>query len=360
LADRIEDDFTEYSEGDLLSESPLVSVLVLSYNHAPYLPDAIESILKQHTSFPFEIIIGDDASTDNSLAVALDYQRRHPSVVRVLRSAANAGMHANHRRLIGAARGEYLAYCEGDDYWNPVDKLERQLVQLIEDPTVGLVHSEFSHIRRLEGDWQSLPRYWREHRVAVPEGDIFDPLCVSNFVQTCTMVLRTGLARDFLESGLPIETYLVADWALALFVAAKSNVAYIEEPLATYRQVPGSATNSGALADIIRARDSLRMVDDIRGLVGREGRALDVVRRATVERTVLVTALRGGLLHEARDAFASLLAESPSTLSRVQRFGTRLVTVSSPTLAAYARLSGRARLRRAALAYDHSPHDPAA
>lgn len=249
--------------------TPRVSVLVLAYNHGAYLADTLDSILKQKVDFAFEVLVGEDCSTDDTLSVAERYRDAHPEVVHIITSSNNVGMYENFRRLTLAARGEYIAICEGDDYWNACDKMSRQTAELDRDPRVALVHSDFDHIVEVDGRWRSLPFYWRRRGGHVPTGAVFDELIVRNFVKTCTMMTRSSLMREFLASALPLASYRVLDWPLCLFLALRGEVSFIDASLSTYRRVEGSATNLGHAADLARARSHFAMASDFCRLAGR-------------------------------------------------------------------------------------------
>lgn len=108
---------------------PLVSVFVPAYNHARFIAECLEAILGQRTDFAVEIIINDDASTDDTPAILKDYQWRYPGIVRCCFQATNLlrGHRRFEGRLHGMARGAYLAQCDGDDYWRDPDKLQKQV-----------------------------------------------------------------------------------------------------------------------------------------------------------------------------------------------------------------------------------------
>ena len=97
-------------------DTPLVSVKMITYNHGPYIADAIEGVLMQKTDFRIELVIGEDCSTDDTRQIVLNRQSEHPDVVRVVTSDRNVGMHKNGDRVLRACRGKYIAVCEGDDY----------------------------------------------------------------------------------------------------------------------------------------------------------------------------------------------------------------------------------------------------
>jgi glycosyltransferase involved in cell wall biosynthesis len=239
--------------------TPVVSVLVQAYNHAEFLSDCLDSILKQETDVPFEVLIGEDRSGDRTLAIAREYERKHPDLIKVITSTENVGMHANFRRLVDASRGTYLAICEGDDYWNTCDKLALQVDFLAERPTFGAVHTDYDHIAMVQGRWRAERSHWRKEGVRVPVGWVFPDLLLQNFIQTCTLMVRTSLVRAYMDSAVYSADYEIGDWPLCLYVSARSKVGYLDRSTATYRRVPGSATNRGAAADLKRVRSQMDM-----------------------------------------------------------------------------------------------------
>lgn len=130
----IENQVIEISAPEKLPEAPVLSVLMITYNHESYLSQALDMILTQKTDFLFEVVIGEDCSTDNTRQVALDYQRRFPDKIRVLYSPNNVGSSRNFARTLEACRGKYVAICEGDDYWTDEYKLAKQVAWLEKHP----------------------------------------------------------------------------------------------------------------------------------------------------------------------------------------------------------------------------------
>lgn len=113
------------------------SIVCVTYNQAKYIRRAIGSFLTQKTDFPFEIILADDCSTDGTSAICDEYAAKYPDVIRHIRGDYNVGGVENERRAIDAAQGEYIAVCEGDDYWTDPKKLQKQ-VEFLE------AHSDYS------------------------------------------------------------------------------------------------------------------------------------------------------------------------------------------------------------------------
>ena len=128
----------ETSQSAHLCTSPSVSVLMMTRNHQDYLEQAVQSVLSQDIDESFEILIGEDYSSDETLAIALDLQRRHPDLIRVISANSNVGITSNFLRLVAHARAPYLALLEGDDYWIHPSKLTLQLAQLRTYPQAAL------------------------------------------------------------------------------------------------------------------------------------------------------------------------------------------------------------------------------
>lgn len=105
---------------------PKISVIMLTYNHAPYLKEAIEGVLSQKTDFPFELIICNDNSSDDSDIIISEFATQYPDIIRYFNHKTNIGFVENQRFAFAQAQGKYLAYCEGDDYWTDPQKLQFQ------------------------------------------------------------------------------------------------------------------------------------------------------------------------------------------------------------------------------------------
>jgi len=113
----------------------VVSICCITYNHESFIAQAIEGFLMQKTNFNFEIIIGDDCSIDNNRKVINSYIKKHPGRIKLLSSETNIGPHRNMFRCIAAAKGQYIAKCEGDDYWSDPRKLQKQVDFLQKNPS---------------------------------------------------------------------------------------------------------------------------------------------------------------------------------------------------------------------------------
>jgi glycosyltransferase involved in cell wall biosynthesis len=105
----------------------MVSVCMITYNHEPYIRQAIDGILMQKTDFPFELFIGEDCSKDNTRQICLEYKEKYPDKIKLLCPEKNLGAQQNFIQTVNMCNGKYIAFCEGDDYWTDPMKLQKQL-----------------------------------------------------------------------------------------------------------------------------------------------------------------------------------------------------------------------------------------
>lgn len=104
----------------------LCSVCVISYNQERFIQQTLDSILSQKTDFRFELLISDDASTDNTQKIIKEYELQYPNIIRNISRSKNVGSQKNFYSTMEEAKGKYIALCEGDDYWISIDKLQNQ------------------------------------------------------------------------------------------------------------------------------------------------------------------------------------------------------------------------------------------
>ena len=118
-----------------------VSVIMPAYNTAEYISDALNSILAQNFSGEYEILVSDDASSDNTLTVLRDYVKRYPDIIKLSENERNLGLSRNCESLIKRAQGKYLAFCDSDDLWTDENKLQVQFAFMQHNEDVGMICS---------------------------------------------------------------------------------------------------------------------------------------------------------------------------------------------------------------------------
>ena len=125
---------------------PKVSVICTNYNKGKWIADAIDSFLRQKTNFEFEIILVDDCSTDESVDIIRNYGQRYPDKIRTFFNSENQGIAKTWVAICKEARGQYIARCDGDDYWIDDEKLQKQVDLLETTPNSKWSNTEFDMV----------------------------------------------------------------------------------------------------------------------------------------------------------------------------------------------------------------------
>jgi glycosyltransferase involved in cell wall biosynthesis len=211
------------------SDLPIVSVWMVTYNHESFIKQSIESVLEQKTNFPFEIIIGEDCSTDGTRKIIKQLELQYPNIIKPIYHEKNVGANRNaYEYCLPKLRGKYIACLEGDDFWTDPHKLQKQVDFLEKNPDVVLSFHNVNVInennnRFIPGKSNKEPKYygWK---------DIFHI-----HVPTLSVVFRNVL------SNFPTDVFKVynADAFLFGYLSSYGSAANLGFIGATYRQHAG-------------------------------------------------------------------------------------------------------------------------
>lgn len=194
-----------------------VSVALVTYNQERFIAQAIESVLAQRTEFPFELVIGEDDSTDATRQICIEYAKKYPETIRLLlwrrtdpaRSKYEFPWAHNLVETLKACRGEYIAALEGDDYWTDADKLSTQVRALEEDPQAVICAHRFGVSDEARGvvSEDGLETHFRgQARLTASFENFLQPYVL----QTLTVVFRRSALEGFTEKRIENDITL---WA---------------------------------------------------------------------------------------------------------------------------------------------------
>jgi len=233
---------------------PLISVKMITYNHAPYIVQAIEGVLRQNTNFPFELVIGEDCSTDGTREIVFEYEKKYPDIIRVVTSEKNVGMKKNSIRTFNACRGKYIAVCEGDDYWHRPEKLQKQADYLESHPECGLVYSSYNVYFVKEK--KQIVDYFSYRKMEIPESpNIIDIIDGKGVPLTCTVMVRRNLCKEIIELDPYLhqsDHFLMGDTQMWAEMSTRAHLHYIPETLAVHNITEESATRSKDVKKVLR------------------------------------------------------------------------------------------------------------
>lgn len=211
-----------------MSETPLASIVVITYNQEESLPVTLDSLLSQKTSFPFEIVVGDDCSKDGTRTVIADYAERFPDIVRPIYNERNLGILGNYASTLSQCRGKYRSACAGDDFWSDPEKLQLQVDIMEKNPEIGLVYTDVYMDSVATGE-QFV------HKCHDPQADLFTQLLHGCFITAPTVCYRAELLQyvdfdEFLRLGFKME-----DYPMWLSFSLHTKFFHLTRPTVTYR-----------------------------------------------------------------------------------------------------------------------------
>jgi glycosyltransferase involved in cell wall biosynthesis len=208
---------------------PLISCCIITYNHAPYIKQAIESVLNQKHNYSSEIIIADDCSTDGTTEIINEYRLQYPAIIKHIKQPVNAGASKNFISLLCAANGKYIAYLEGDDYWSSNGKLQKQIDFLEQHPDYSIC---FSNVLETFSTDLKDPRNVLHGGSGTKASTTIKDLLRGNYIQTASVVFKNKLFPYFPEWYADL---MPGDWPLHILNAQFGKIYYDDECMCVHR-----------------------------------------------------------------------------------------------------------------------------
>ena len=222
--------------------TPEVSICCITYNHAKYIRDALDGFLMQKTTFPIEIIIHDDASTDGTADIIREYEAKYPDIIKPIYQTENQYSKGVKifLSIVPLAKGKYIAVCEGDDFWTDPKKLQIQYDFMESHPDYSLcMHGKY-HLDYFKKRYYPLP-----FETISEDGEkyAYDLIMDKTGHHVQTLLLRTSILYSvFDDIKRDCTNAPMSDTQLMYHLALHGKVKFISRRMATYRLAAGSAT----------------------------------------------------------------------------------------------------------------------
>lgn len=240
------------------SKQMMVSVTCVAFNHEKYIQTTLDSFLMQDTSFPFEILINDDVSTDSTVEILKEYQRKFPNIVKPVFQTENQYSQGVNTMaiLFPYITGKYVAFCDGDDYWIDEKKLQIQVDEMQKHPEVDLCfHPSYRDINGARTE--VLGQHADENRIFPVTNSI---LGHGDFAETASMMFTATLIKS-----LPrwFETAMPGDFVSEVMGAERGGSLYINRIMSVYRSGLEEGWTEGELKKTTaERRDFLKNIDE--------------------------------------------------------------------------------------------------
>lgn len=218
-----------------MQERTLLSVIVITYNQEEYISQTLDSILSQEQGYPYEIVIGEDYSTDGTKRIIEEYAKKYPEIIKPIYNKPNLGLIKNYFNALSLCSGKYIMECAGDDYWLP-GKVKKQIEFMEANPDVGMCYG--------------VVRVWDE-KIQEFQGLIgAQRKTIQEIVQKCTIpaptvCFRNELIKKYVKEINPVEKdWLMEDFPMWLWLSKESKIQFLNEEFAVYRKIENSISHS--------------------------------------------------------------------------------------------------------------------
>ena len=246
-----------------MSQRPLISIVMITYNHERFVAQAIQSVLMQKVDFDYEFIIADDLSTDRTCQIIQQVLDQHEvtTPVRFTRHTVNKGIASNFAWALKQATGKYIAICEGDDYWTDALKLKKQVNFLEKNEDYAMACNASSEVNT----------NGHEIKVATREETVINLAMLLRegwFIRTASMVFRT----DILRKGFPdfyYEAYST-DYILQVMILKTGLCKYFPDIMSAYRRHEGGITQASYKLQLNRWITKIKLLDTLNSFTNKK------------------------------------------------------------------------------------------
>jgi glycosyltransferase involved in cell wall biosynthesis len=222
---------------------PVVSVVIPSFNRSETLGEALDSILKQSCNFEFEIVIGDDFSTDNSREILIQYQKKYPRKIKLIFQDENVGLGSNWAICVQQCHGKYITNCDNDDYWHNDHKLQIQVDYLECHLECGLLHTDYDELNVFNKKiiHNYLAKLKKEILVGYRQKEIFNGQLIVFGPSVC-------FRKELFDKHVPVNKYIelnfpIEDWPTWIILSKYTETHYLPISTMTYRVGQESLSN---------------------------------------------------------------------------------------------------------------------
>lgn len=218
-----------------------VSIICNAYNHGKYIRDALNGFVMQKTDFRYEVLIHDDASTDDTAEIIREFEAKYPDIIKPIYQKENQyskGVWITAEYQFSRVLGKYIAMCEGDDYWTDPDKLQKQYDAMEAHPETDICAHSSTLINASDGTVAGTVHH-SDKMTVIPTENVIDG--GGAFVSTCSLFVR----KEILTERRKFVDVCPLDYTYQISGSLKGGMLYLPDNMSAYRvSVPGSWTVS--------------------------------------------------------------------------------------------------------------------
>lgn len=204
-----------------------ISACIITYNHEKYIKECLDGALNQKLNYDYEINVFEDLSTDKTREIILEYARQYPDKIKLFLNEKNLGLVGNWVHALKSCSGDYVAICEGDDYWTDPNKLQKQVDFLENHPDFALA----SHNANIIIDNKTVKLYCRDNHPQIMDLEFI--LTYGSGAPTCSLVVKKEAINNLPDW---FDKMHACDWTIQVIAAQRGKMKYFNEVMGTYRR----------------------------------------------------------------------------------------------------------------------------
>ena len=229
----------------------MISVIVCTYNQENTIARTLDSILMQQCHLPYEIVIGEDCSTDRTLDICQEYAKQQPDKIRIIANIKNKGIVDNYFDCLLAAQGKYIADCAGDDFWTDPQKLEKELTILEDHPEVTLVHTNWLYYDEEKGTtYPPIPAESKQTRPFIDGKELLEDIVTQTqrpIIHLCTSLYRRDVFLQAYQKDKDLfrnKDFGCEDVPISFIMAQNGHIAYLPDITLNYSMGKTTISNT--------------------------------------------------------------------------------------------------------------------
>lgn len=237
-----------------MTEYLMLSVLVITYNQENFISQTLDSVLSQKHDYKYEIVIGEDCSTDGTKKIIEEYSAKYPEVIKPVYNNPNKGLIRNYFETIALCKGKYIMDCAGDDWWLP-GKVKKQIEFMEAHPDVGMCYGKARQFLQKRNKL-----FWKKIGF---KKETFEELIKGNGIPALTICMRKTELDRYVAEENPAEKYwLMEDYPMWLWFSLNSRICFLNDTFAVYRVLDDSLSHFEKIDD--RAMKFIKSEQEIR------------------------------------------------------------------------------------------------
>lgn len=279
-----------------------VSIICNAFNHEPFIKDALDGFVMQKTNFKFEVLVHDDASSDKTADIIRGYEKKYPDIIKPIYETENQYSKGNLKKIqYGRAKGKYIAFCEGDDFWTDENKLQLQYDALEAHPEIDMCAHAAVMVKEFNKSVMGYVKPAHCDTVLSPE----QVICGGGaYFATASLFCRAKIIKERMEFNI----FMGVDYTLQIQGSLHGGVYYIANTMCAYRIRMSGSWSAVTLKSSESRINSWKKTIKMREILNREtnGKFADAIKQADINAEFMILRIQGKYKELKKEPYLSI------------------------------------------------------